>query len=157
LYGTVCFFRNEQKQPQKLLLGVLQAFRHFGSTIAAEVLNVIEAFGIKKKVGCFTLDNAENNTIAVEVIGGELGFDGRRRRGRCISHTIDLAAKALLFSKHADAFEKQLNDRLSLTTIKYQHWQAKGPVGKLHNPVMGVRNMHQLSTFFEIIQQRNRP
>jgi hypothetical protein len=49
LYGIVCFFRDEQNQPQKLLLGVPQAFRHFGSTIAAEVLDVIEAFGIKKK------------------------------------------------------------------------------------------------------------
>jgi hypothetical protein len=128
LYGIVCFFRNKQNQPQKLLLGVSQAFRHFGSIIAAEVLDVIEAFGIKKKVGYFTLDNAENNTTAVEVIGGELGFDGRRRRGRCIGHIINLAAKALLFGKHADAFEEQFDGRSPLTTIEYQYWQAKGPV-----------------------------
>jgi hypothetical protein len=74
---------------------------------------------LRKKVGYFTLDNAENNTTAVEVIGGELGFNGRRQRGRCISHTINLAAKALLLGKHADAFEKQVDGRLSLIIIKY--------------------------------------
>jgi hypothetical protein len=57
----------------------------------------------------------------VEVISGELGFDGRRRRDWCISYTINLAAKALLFSKYADAFEKQLDGRLLLTIIKYQY------------------------------------
>jgi hypothetical protein len=55
----------------------------------------------------------------VEIISGGLGFDGRRRQGRCISYTINLAAKALLFGKYADAFEEQLNSRLSLTIIKY--------------------------------------
>jgi hypothetical protein len=49
LYGIVCFFRDKQNQPQKLLLGVSQVFCYFGSIIAAEVLNVIKAFGIKKK------------------------------------------------------------------------------------------------------------
>ena len=49
-----------------------------------------------EKVGYFTLDNAENNDTAMEVIGGELGFDGQLRRGRCIDHTINLLAKALL-------------------------------------------------------------
>jgi hypothetical protein len=46
------------------------------------VLEVLSAFGIgPNKIGYFTLDNAENNTIAMEVIGGELGFDGKLRRG----------------------------------------------------------------------------
>jgi hypothetical protein len=121
LYGIVCFYRNEQNQPQKLLLGMPQAFRRFGSTIAAEVLDVIEAYGIQDKIGYFTLDNAENNTTAMEVIDGELGFDGRRRRGRNIGRTINLAAKALLFGKHPDAFEEQLDGRSPMTIIEYQH------------------------------------
>jgi hypothetical protein len=93
----------------------------------------------------------------MEIIGGELGFDGRRRRSRCIGHIINLAAKALLFSKHSDAFEKQFNGRSPITIIEYQYWRAKGPVGKLYNLMVDVRNVHQLFTFFEKVQQRNRP
>jgi hypothetical protein len=78
----------------------------------------------------------------MEVIGGELGFDGLRRRSRCIGHTINLAAKALLFGEHFDAFEKQLDSRSPITIIEYQHWRAKGPVGKLYNLVIDVRNVH---------------
>jgi hypothetical protein len=93
----------------------------------------------------------------MEVIGGKLGFDGRRRRDRCIGHTITSAAKALLFGKNSDAFEKQFDGRLLMTIIECQHWRAKGSVGKLHNLVVDVRNVHQLFTFFEKVQQRNRP
>jgi hypothetical protein len=63
-------------------------------------------------------------------IGRELGFDSRLRRGRCIGHIINLAAKALLFGSSDDAFEKQL------------FWLKKGHVGKLYNLVVDVRNVH---------------
>jgi hypothetical protein len=81
LYGIMCFYRNETGQPCKLLLGVPEAYRHFGTTIAGEVLEVLHTFGIERnKIGYFTLDNAENNSTAMEVIGGELGFNGRQQR-----------------------------------------------------------------------------
>jgi hypothetical protein len=65
-------------------------------------------------------------------------------------------AKALLFGKHPDAFEEQHDGRSLMTTIEYQHWRAKGPVGKLHNLVVDVCNVHQLLIFFERVQQRDR-
>ncbi|KAG7404303.1 hypothetical protein Forpe1208_v015762 [Fusarium oxysporum f. sp. rapae] len=88
------------------MIGVPEAHRHFGSTIGGEVLDVLHTLGVSpEKIGYFTLDNAENNDTAMEVIGAELGFNGRLRRGRCIGHTINLSAKALLFGKNANAFE----------------------------------------------------
>jgi hypothetical protein len=36
----------------------------------------------------------------MEVIGGELGFDGNLWCGRYISHIINLAVKALLFGNN---------------------------------------------------------
>jgi hypothetical protein len=90
------------------------------------------------------LDNAENNIIAMEVIGGELGFVSHRRRGRCIGHIINLAAKTLLSGKHPDAFREQFDGRSLMTIIEYQYWRAKEPVGKLYNLVIDVRNVHQL-------------
>jgi hypothetical protein len=96
-----------------------EAFCYFGKIIAAVILGIINAYNINDKIGYFTLDNAENNITAVAIIGEELGFDGRRRRGRCIGHIINLAAKALLFGKNPNAFEEQFNGRLPMTIIEY--------------------------------------
>jgi hypothetical protein len=113
----MCFFRKPDNSLYKLLLGVPEAIRHFGNSIAGEMLEVLSAFGIgSNKIGYFTLDNAENNTTTVKVIGGELGFDGKLRRGRCIGHTINLAAKALLFGNNPNAFEEKLDNTFVLAT-----------------------------------------
>jgi hypothetical protein len=133
-----------------------EASYHFGKTIAAVILGVINAYNINNKIGYFTLNNAKNNTTAVAIIGKKLGFDGRRRRDRCIGHTINLAAKALLFGKNSNAFEEQLDGRSPMTIIEYQYWRVKGPVGKLHNLVVDIRNIHQLFSLFEKVQQQDR-
>jgi hypothetical protein len=85
----MCFFRNKDNQLCKLFFGVPEAIEHIGNVIAGEVFAVLHAFSIgPDRIGYFIFDNAENNTIAMVVISGE------SRRGRCIGHTINLAAKA---------------------------------------------------------------
>jgi hypothetical protein len=106
-----------------------------------------------EKIGYFTLNNAENNDTAMEVIGAELGFDGRLRRGRCIGHTINLSAKALLFGQNADVFEQQLSGAEALSDTEYARWRKKGPVGKLRNIVIDVRISHRLIYLFKEIQK----
>ncbi|RYC79205.1 hypothetical protein BFJ63_vAg17916 [Fusarium oxysporum f. sp. narcissi] len=140
LYGIACFFRDENSQPRKLALGVPELrTRHFGHNIAAEILDVLDAYGIQDKIGYFTLDNAESNDKAMEVIGGELGFVGSTRRGRCFGHTLNLSAKALLFGHNVEAFEEQLSGEAALSEAEHTLWRRKGPVGKLHNLVVDVR------------------
>ncbi|PQK15635.1 hypothetical protein BB8028_0005g11470 [Beauveria bassiana] len=118
LYGIACFFRDEKDQPCKIIIGVPEAHRHFDSTIGGEVLDILHTLGVTpEKVGYFTLDNAENNDTAMEVIGGELGFDGRLRRGRY-------------------ALEQQLSGAEALSDAEYARWRKRGPVGKLHNIVV---------------------
>ncbi|KAF6515700.1 hypothetical protein HZS61_004441 [Fusarium oxysporum f. sp. conglutinans] len=153
LYGIACFFRDEKNRPCKIMIGVPEAHRHFGSTIGGEVLDVLHTLGVSpEKIGSFTLDNAENNDTAMEVIGAELGFDGRLRRGRCFGHTINLSAKALLFGKNADAFEQQLSGAEALSDTEYARWRKRGPVGKLHNIVVDVRISHRLIYLFKEVQ-----
>ncbi|RKK15430.1 hypothetical protein BFJ67_g17957, partial [Fusarium oxysporum f. sp. cepae] len=154
LYGIACFFRDEKNRPCKIMIGVPEAHRHFGSTIGGEVLDVLHTLGVSpEKIGYFTLDNAENNDTAMEVIGAELGFDGRLRRGRCIGHTINLSAKALLFGKNSNAFEQQLSGAEALSDTEYAQWRKKGPVGKLHNIVVDVRISHRLIYLFKEVQK----
>jgi hypothetical protein len=120
LYGIACFFRDEKNRPCKIIIGVSEAHRHFGSTIGREVLDVLHTFGVSpEKIGYFTLDNAENNNTTIKVIGTKLGFDGRLHQGRYISHIINLLAKALLFSKNTDIFKQQLLGTKALSNTKY--------------------------------------
>lgn len=80
LMVLLVFFRDEKNRPCKIMIGVPEAHLHFGSTIGGEVLDVLYTFGVgSENIGYFTLDNAENNDTAMEVIGAELGFDGRLR------------------------------------------------------------------------------
>ncbi|KID81274.1 restless-like transposase [Metarhizium guizhouense ARSEF 977] len=154
LYGIACFFRDENSQPRKLVLGVPELrTRHFGHNIAAEILDVLDAYGIQDRIGYFTLDNAESNDKAMEVIGGELGFVGSTRRGRCFGHTLNLSAKALLFGHNVEAFEEQLSGAAALSEAEHTLWRRKGPVGKLHNLVVDVRRSDQLTYLLRSIQR----
>lgn len=153
LYGIACFFRHEKDRSYKIIIGVPEAHRHFGSTIGGEVLDVLHTLGVSpEKIGYFTLDNAENNDTAMDVIGAELGFNGRLRQGRCLGHTITLSARALLYGRNTDAFEQQLSGAEALSDTEYARWRKKGPVGKLHNIVVDVRISHRLTYLFKEVQ-----
>jgi len=104
----------------------------------SSICTILEAFGVEDKVGYAVLDNASNNDTAMEALGGELGFLGHSRRCRCIGHTINLSAKALLFGHNVDAFEELLSGERALTKDEYALWRDKGPVGKLHNMVVDI-------------------
>ncbi|KAI8411233.1 hypothetical protein FOFC_07827 [Fusarium oxysporum] len=150
--------QNFQRLLVELIVSSNQSFSFAENPILREIFDYLSpSVSIQHanltKIGYFTLDNAENNDTAMEVIGAELGFDGRLRRGRCISHTINLSAKALLFGKNANAFEQQLSGAEALSDTEYAQWRKKGPVGKLHNIVVDVRISHRLIYLFKEIQK----
>ncbi|KAM3450151.1 hypothetical protein NHJ6243_009855, partial [Beauveria neobassiana] len=139
LYGIACFYRDESNKPCKIAIGVPElSSRHSGANIAIQILDVIDQYAIRDKVGYFTLDNAENNDTAMDEIGKDLGFDGRMRRGRCFGHILNLSAKALLFGKNLGAFETELTGEALLAEAEYELWQKRGPVGKIHNIVAEI-------------------
>lgn len=55
----------------------------------------------------------------MEIIGGELGFVGACRPGRCFGHTLNLSAKAILFGHDTDAFKRRLSGAEPLTEAEY--------------------------------------
>lgn len=62
------------------------------------------------------------------------------RRLRCLGHVINLAAKAFLYGKDFDAFEKDVeNVRENSELLKeLDVWRKRGPVGKLHNVIVFI-------------------
>ena len=62
------------------------------------------------------------------------------RRLRCLGHVINLAAKAFIYGKDFDAFEKDVeNVRENSELLKeLDVWRKRGPVGKLHNVIVFI-------------------
>ncbi|RYP56930.1 hypothetical protein DL770_010799 [Monosporascus sp. CRB-9-2] len=133
--------------------GNRHSFYRICPNIAAEVLDVIDTFQIRSKIDYFTLDNAKDNDTAMEVIGAELGFEGASRRGRCLGHTLNLSAKALLFGHDVEAFEASIYGEEALTEAEHELWRKKGPVGKLHNMVVTIHRSDKLTHMLRAIQE----
>ncbi|KAM3561796.1 hypothetical protein ARSEF4850_003029 [Beauveria asiatica] len=157
LYGIACFYRDENNKPCKIAIGVPElSSRHSGANIATQILDVIDQYAIRDKVGYFTLDNAENNDTAMDEIGKDLGFDGRMRRGRCFGHVLNLSAKALLFGKNLGAFEIELTGEALLAEAEYELWQKRGPVGKIHNILYMIRRAIKLRPYLAMLRVKRR-
>lgn len=134
IYGISAVYRDRHAQPHKLVLGLPEMCdRHTGENIAATILEIIGEYGLERKVGYFTADNASNNDTAMEAIGTALGFPWVERRVRCLGHIINLVVKALLFGQDHDAFERDVSDGLLTVKREHEQWRKQGPIGKLHN------------------------
>jgi len=85
---------------------------HSGENIAEAVMSIIKTYGISDRIGYFVLDNATSNTTCVTNILDALEVDDitKNRRLCCLAHVINLSAKAFLFGKDPDAFEKEVRD-----------------------------------------------
>ena len=67
--------------------------------------------------------------------------DPDSRRVRYLGHIINLAAKAFLFGKEADAFKEESQSKKQLDKLEAvrELWRKKGPLGKFYNTVLFIR------------------
>ncbi|KAF7318130.1 Dimer-Tnp-hAT domain-containing protein [Mycena chlorophos] len=75
---------------------------HTGKYLASELFQCLQKYGIDDMLFSLMMDNAANcNTTATELQKLNPKFDGKKRRGRCALHSIQLGAKIFLsfFSK----------------------------------------------------------
>lgn len=117
-------------------MGVLEiSARHTGENIAEEVYRILDTFGISKKVGYATLDNADNMDTSMDELETLLGWEegeGKERRGRCFGHILNLSAKALLFGNFIKAIEDEATGASIISERDWKNWVKRGLVGKLH-------------------------
>jgi hypothetical protein len=121
---------------------------------------VIQDFAIADKIAYFIADNASNNDAALKILSTYLPsiqLDPVKQRLRCTGHIYNLVCKAILYGVDSDcltdasqasqavptmtsvsAFEATINgggdDEAKLTA-----WRKKGPVGKLYNTVIHIK------------------
>jgi hypothetical protein len=113
---------------------------HSGENQAEIIIEVIKDYDLGSRIGYFVTDNAYNNDTAIEIVVAHFFRSWtekkrRSRRLRCLGHVINLSAKAFLYGKEFDAFERDIeNVREHSELLKELNiWRKRGPVGKLHN------------------------
>jgi hypothetical protein len=131
-----------QGEVKNALLGFRRLLgAHTGENIAACFWSVVQDFGLERRLGYFTLDNASSNDTALAAIGRKLealgiSFDAQERRLRCFGHILNLAAKAFLWSENPlnidDSSLDDDNDEAA-ELGRLQEWRKRGPLGKLYN------------------------
>jgi hypothetical protein len=92
---------------------LLLAIRHVKGHSGESVYQVIREYRIQDQVGFFVLDNDSSNDVAVDCIlrrldSGMPEDERKRRRIRCLTHVINLVAKAFLLGGKAETVADEL-------------------------------------------------
>jgi hypothetical protein len=127
---------------------------HSGENIAESVKSVCEEYGIISQIGCFVLDNAENNDTCVQALARTWGWsreEAKQRRLRCFGHIINLVAQAFALGEKQTEFENALKaEHQQLDQAgKQQLWQICGPIGKLHYIIVYILRTPQRRRAFK--------
>jgi len=127
---------------------------HSGENIAESVKTVCEEYDIASKIGCFVLDNAENNDTCVQALARTWGWsreEAKQRRLRCFGHIINLVAQAFALGEKQTEFEDALKaEHQQLDQAgKQRLWQICGPIGKLHYIVVYILRTPQRRRAFK--------
>jgi hypothetical protein len=160
------FVHPSEPRNQHVLLALRRmSVAHTGEEIAKVLLEAISYWEIPADdLGVFVSDNATVNDVAIKLVLGKLQLlyeDTNQRRGRCIGHILNLAAKAFLFGQDVEAFESAVDvgDNEPETSFNLQRaqqeWRNKGPVGKLHNLVVYIRASPGRGEAFRLISTGN--
>jgi hypothetical protein len=143
--GVVFHFLNQDLKVRSLLAGVRRVKgSHSGENIAEAIIFIFKEMISIERLGFFISDNVSPNNTAIRAILAYLRpnlKDPDSRRVRCLGHIINLAAKAFLFKKDADAFKEefQVKKQLSKLEAVRELWRKKGPLGKFYNTVTFIR------------------
>jgi hypothetical protein len=155
IVGVVVHYLDKDLINRSYLIGMRRINgAHTGENIAEAVMPVLVEMGILSKLGYFIADNDGRNDTCIRAILRKHRPDIKdpdSRKVRCLGHIINLAAKAFLFGKNADAFEDSTDTARKnghLEALR-EEWRKQGPVGKLHNTVKFIRYTPQRREVFE--------
>ena len=132
--------------------------KHSGENQARLVLDVIEYYQFRSKLGYFVMDNITSNDTLIKAVAEDLNtVDGisynlQRRRLRCNGHVINLSVQAFLFGKASDDvgyIEWTLTEGVLPSNTELDRWRKIGPLGKLHNIIVYICHSPQRRQAFQ--------
>jgi hypothetical protein len=168
----VCHYLDENYTRRAVVLGLRDTLgSHTGANMADHLLSVIQCFGISGQIAYFMADNASNNDAALKVLSTYLPsmqLDPVKQRLRCARHIYNLVSKAILYGVDSDCLEdaSQAASQTMTSVASFEAtiqsnndegrlkaWRIKGPVGKLHNTVIHIKESSSRRLIFKSKQR----
>ncbi|KAJ3455336.1 hypothetical protein MRS44_013936 [Fusarium solani] len=119
---------------------------HSGDNQATTIYDIFGEYGIRDRIGAGLCDNVSSNDTCLASLYRQLSpamaeEDIRNNRTRCFGHIVNLAARAFLWGKDPDSFEREAftEAAFQVEERELRLWRKRGAVGKLHNIVRFVR------------------
>jgi hypothetical protein len=126
---------------------------HAGELVAPLIIHTLESYGIEKRLGYVTADNASaNDTLcrAMEEflsIRHGVSWDARHNRLRCLGHVLNIAVQAFLFCRNEEALDTATQRVLNSGSViedaivSEGGFASHGPLNKVYRLAVAVRNM----------------
>lgn len=107
LQGITAHFVDQRGKLRKALLAMPELFTgHGGDKVALKLLDVLERYNIKHKLGYVVGDKHGANDTLCKALSDDIeGFDAVQRRLRCFCHITNLAVQAFLYAENAAAVD----------------------------------------------------
>jgi hypothetical protein len=175
LLGIVTHYLDKDYKNHVVVLGLRDTLgSHSGVNMADHLLSVINDFSLSDKIAYFTADNAINNDKALSILSGfcpQMNIDPVKHRLRCTGHIYNLVCKAILYGVDGDCIDDTSEAASqSMTTVtafeatmhngtdeaKLIAWRKKGPIGKLHNTVIHIKDNAARRNLFISKQRQSR-
>lgn len=173
LLGVVAHYLDREYKPKTVVVALKDALgSHTGDNIAEQLIEVLRDYDICNRVTYFAADNATNNDKALRLLTRNLEIDPVKQRLRCVGHILNLVCKAILYGVDEDCIARvldegtpvDLGDASGVTTFegilrtgdeagRLEAWRKKGPIGRLHNLVVHIKDNSSRRLFFESKQR----
>jgi hypothetical protein len=176
LLGIICHYIDENNKRRAVVLGLRDTLgSHTGANMANHLLSVLHDFQISNQIAYFMSDNATNNDKALAMLAGYLPpsvkLDPVKQRLRCSGHIYNLVCKAILYGVDSNCLKDASQASQTMTAVssfkavtnngddaaKLTAWRKKGPVGKLHNTVIHIKENAARRLLFESKQRNAAP
>jgi hypothetical protein len=123
ILGVVAHFITDDGKLQHCVLALKDIIgKNKGENLANAIVEVLEEWGFVSKLGCFVMDNAENNDTMMDSLKRELArkwhirYNPKTHRLRCQGHIINLAVQSFLFVTNSENIEE---DGITLDDLSY--------------------------------------
>jgi hypothetical protein len=158
-----------QEKHTKALLALSTVANHSGDEQFATLLPVLKDYGIVRKLGSIVCDNATPNDVLCRTVEAylkreeDIEWNSTYRRIRCTGHIINLAVQAFLFHsliemEQLESYDEQEGKgELGDEEEKRAIFRVMGPLGKLHNIVVHIRNSAGRTKEFKDLAERMIP
>jgi hypothetical protein len=151
--GVVAHFvwrRDGRLRTESVMLGLKRLREsHTGEYVAKILGDLILEYEVDpSKLGVFMADNGSENDPAVYAVLSRFLPDLKDysgRRGRCLAHIINLAAKDFLYGQNSEVFEGEVQalevEDFDIERLRAAQaiWRTQGAIGRLHNIVSYIR------------------